>query len=83
MQSFYFKQAALNAMIRAANTLMQSSEGRGCAVLERHTGSRIIWNEERRVEYIWTVTSSLMDRTNPDYVERDYDPEEDEDEFRS
>ncbi|KAG0047943.1 Dynamin-like GTPase that mediates homotypic ER fusion [Gryganskiella cystojenkinii] len=79
MQSFFFQQAGYNAMVRACNNLLRSTAGRGCILLERQESCRIVWNDEKRLEYIWTVTPSLMDRTNPNYVEQDYAPDEEED----
>lgn len=53
---------------------MESSEGQGGHIVERTETSRIVWNETTRQEHIWTITPTLMDRTNPgDFIERDFD----------
>ncbi|KAF9089059.1 hypothetical protein BGX29_012252 [Mortierella sp. GBA35] len=75
IQTFYYQGAALNAMIKACREHMLSREGQGGHIVERTETSRIIWNETTRQEHIWTITPTLMDRSNPgDFVEKDYDP---------
>ncbi|KAG0252536.1 hypothetical protein BG011_006920 [Mortierella polycephala] len=74
IQTFYYQRAALNAMIVACREHMESSEGQGGHIVERTETSRIVWNETTRQEHIWTITPTLMDRTNPgDFIERDFD----------
>ncbi|KAF9965226.1 hypothetical protein BGZ70_005221 [Mortierella alpina] len=78
VQTFYYMRAASNAMIAACRDHMHSSEGQGGHIVEKTDTSRIIWNEATRQEHIWTITPTLMDRTNPgDFVERDYDADAD------
>ncbi|KAF9940448.1 hypothetical protein BGZ67_007584 [Mortierella alpina] len=78
VQTFYYMRAASNAMIAACREHMHSSEGQGGHIVEKTDTSRIIWNEATRQEHIWTITPTLMDRTNPgDFVERDYDADAD------
>ncbi|KAG0296666.1 hypothetical protein BGZ96_008836 [Linnemannia gamsii] len=75
IQTYYYQTRAFNAMIVACREHMLSSEGQGGAIVEKTETSRIIWNETTRQEHIWTITSTLMDRTNPGaFVEADYDP---------
>lgn len=75
IQTFYYQTRALNAMIVACREHMLSPEGQGGTIVEKTKTSRIIWNETTRQEHIWTITSTLMDRTNPGaFVEADYDP---------
>jgi hypothetical protein len=76
IQTFYYQTRALNAMIVACREHMLSPEGQGGTIVEKTKTSRIIWNETTRQEHIWTITPTLMDRTNPgDVVEADYDPQ--------
>lgn len=75
VQTFYYQNSALNAMIVACREHMLSPEGQGGAIVEKTETSRIIWNESTRQEHIWTITPTLMDRTNPDFLEVDFDPE--------
>ncbi|KAK3835291.1 MAG: hypothetical protein JOS17DRAFT_772647 [Linnemannia elongata] len=75
VQTFYYQNSALNAMIVACREHMISPEGQGGAIVEKTDTSRIIWNDTTRQEHIWTITPTLMDRTNPDFVEADFDPE--------
>ena len=78
VQTFYYMRAASNAMIAACREHMHSTEGQGGHIVEKTETSRIIWNEATRQEHIWTITPTLMDRTNPgDFVERDYDADAD------
>ncbi|KAG0274526.1 hypothetical protein BGZ95_009692 [Linnemannia exigua] len=75
VETFYYQRAALNAMIVACREHMESHAGQGGHIVERTDTTRIIWNESTRQEHIWTITPSLMDRSNPgDFIEPDYDP---------
>ncbi|KAF9911632.1 hypothetical protein EC991_002750 [Linnemannia zychae] len=75
VQTFFYERSALNAMIVACREHMESNEGQGGVIVERTDTTRIIWNETTRQEHIWTITPTLMDRTNPgDFIEPDYDP---------
>ncbi|KAK3814768.1 MAG: hypothetical protein J3R72DRAFT_461656 [Linnemannia gamsii] len=75
VETFYYQRAALNAMIVACREHMESHAGQGGHIVERTETTRIIWNETTRQEHIWTITPSLMDRSNPgDFIEPDYDP---------
>ncbi|KAG0236403.1 hypothetical protein BGW42_003561 [Actinomortierella wolfii] len=76
VETFYFRQAAINAMIVACRNYMRANERYGAAVIERTTTSRIVWNEATRQEFIWTVTPTLLDRSNPVEQELDYDESE-------
>ena len=76
-QTFYYHKAALNAMIVACREHMESVEGQGGHIIERTETSRIVWNEMTRQEHIWTITPTLMDRSNPEFMEQDFDPEMD------
>ncbi|KAG0199315.1 hypothetical protein BGX28_007386 [Mortierella sp. GBA30] len=78
VQTFYYLRAATNAMIVACKEHMHSREGQGAHIVEKTETSRIIWNEATRQEHIWTITPTLMDRTNPgEFIERDYDADTD------
>ncbi|KAF9427017.1 hypothetical protein BGZ94_005663 [Podila epigama] len=74
--TYYYEAAATNAMIRACREHMESRQGQGSHLVDMSDVIRIVWNEERSQEYIWTVTTTLMDRSNPGehMVERDFDP---------
>ncbi|KAF9979270.1 hypothetical protein BGZ73_002539 [Actinomortierella ambigua] len=76
IETFYFRQAAINAMIVACRHYMRANERFGAAVIERTATSRIVWNEATRQEFIWTVTPTLLDRSNPTEQEPDYDESE-------
>ncbi|KAF9140260.1 hypothetical protein BGX30_006796, partial [Mortierella sp. GBA39] len=77
VQTFYYQNSALNAMIVACREHMLSPEGQGGAIILKTDTSRVIWNDMTRQEHIWTITPTLMDRTNPDFVEADFDPDHD------
>ncbi|KAG9064296.1 hypothetical protein KI688_003484 [Linnemannia hyalina] len=77
IQTFYYQNSALNAMIVACREHMLSPEGQGGAIILKTDTSRVIWNDTTRQEHIWTITPTLMDRTNPDFVEEDFDPDRD------
>ncbi|KAF8947733.1 hypothetical protein BGZ47_008105 [Haplosporangium gracile] len=75
VQTFYYQNSALNAMIVACREHMLSPEGQGAAIVEKTDTLRIIWNDTTKQEHIWTITPTLMDRANPGkFVEADYDP---------
>ncbi|KAF9126462.1 hypothetical protein BGW39_006607 [Mortierella sp. 14UC] len=75
VQTYYYERSALNAMIVACREHMESPEGQRGTIVEMTDTTRIIWNETTRQEHIWTITPTLMDRTNPgDFIEKDYDP---------
>ncbi|KAF8977580.1 hypothetical protein BGZ46_007271, partial [Entomortierella lignicola] len=75
IQTYYYERAAMNAMVLAAKEYMESREDEQCSIVERTDTTRIIWNDSTKQELIWTVTPTLMDRTNPgEHFETEYDP---------
>ncbi|KAF8987078.1 hypothetical protein BGZ52_006426 [Haplosporangium bisporale] len=73
--TYYYYMMAKNAMVVACREHMESEQGQGAHIVEMTETTRIVWNETTSQEHIWTITPTLMDRTNPgDRVEKDYDP---------
>ncbi|KAG0358829.1 hypothetical protein BG005_001785 [Podila minutissima] len=73
--TYYYYMMAKNAMVVACRKHMESEQGQGAHIVEMTETTRIVWNDTTSQEHIWTITPTLMDRTNPgDRVEKDYDP---------
>ncbi|KAG0026245.1 hypothetical protein BGZ81_006498 [Podila clonocystis] len=73
--TYYYYMMAKNAMVVACREHMESEQGQGAHIVEMTETTRIVWNDTTSQEHIWTITPTLMDRTNPgDRVEKDYDP---------
>ncbi|KAG0327042.1 hypothetical protein BGZ99_008492 [Dissophora globulifera] len=74
IQSYLYMQAAMNAMIVAAREYMENTGEETVCLIEGGDSMRIIWNESKRQLFIWDVTPTMMDRSNPNVVEEDYIP---------
>lgn len=82
--TYYYYMMAKNAMVVACREHMESEQGQGAHIVEMTETTRIVWNDTTSQEHIWTITPTLMDRTNPgDKVEKDYDPHAEMEERRS
>ncbi|KAG0060021.1 hypothetical protein BGZ92_006809, partial [Podila epicladia] len=63
--TYYYYMMAKNAMVVACREHMESEQGQGAHIVEMTETTRIVWNDTTSQEHIWTITPTLMDRTNP------------------
>ncbi|KAF8937553.1 hypothetical protein BGZ58_002513 [Dissophora ornata] len=66
IQPFLFESAAVKGMIEASQEYMDDDQR--SMMVERSEFLRIVWNASTRQEFVWIITTAMMDRSNPGEV---------------